>query len=144
MKPYRPYALVFDFHPENCRLFIGRERRTHDELLRTNGLEDRFEKKPRDFVMGRLLASENLSLAIVDTVSDLFIGKTRIERPLTHMAANRLRVIESALRKALPGMKILLLDGGPSLRASGISDDKLPRIAKGQLPPGSRWLDSPA
>lgn len=110
---------------------------THDMLLKRHTLLARFDECPSDFIMGRLRLFDKLEIVLVDTASDLYWGKTGIDRPLNKLTPERYRLWKLHLLKAIPSdWKLWFLDGGMALRVPGVSEPRFKRLLRDAGSPG--------
>ena len=132
-KAYYPYAALLEGDRAPVfRLVIGRARQTHDQLLKASGLMAHFDDHPSVFIMGRLRYMD-ASTVILDTASDLYVGKTGVERPLAEGSEGRIKSFEDCLRRHFKGLRIFLLEAGLRDRVSGLSSKRQRALITGCL-----------
>ena len=128
---YYPYAVMFE-ESGQCRLVRGSGKTdNHAALLKRNNLLTRFEAQPRAFVMGRIRTYEEHEAVLIDTASDLFFGKTGVEKPLDDMREAKATAFKKALVAAAPpGWLVLLLTTGMGLRVPGVAAGHFGRLVR--------------
>lgn len=114
---------------ENAPTFVSHPHaKDHLSLLRLARLADAFHRKPRSFVMGRFVYQDDQ--IVIDTASDLYLGKTGIERPLE--AGVDKREFERCLWEEFGNdcASIFVLNMGFRLRVSSLTRKRLDTLLK--------------
>ncbi len=132
---YCPYAIVFD-EPAPCRLVKGiRKHDTHLALVKRHGLDVKLREDPERFVMGRMRFYVSQKAVLCDSVSDLYLAQTGIEKPVDNLSGTRLWNFELILWTVVPrGWRLYLLNAGLALRVPGVSPKRLTKMLGSNAP----------